>query len=62
MTITELIAKLEQLKNEHGDVKVVYVEDEHCNIRNVEQIVPRYPYKAGQVEDKTQPLLHVELF
>jgi len=44
MKITELIAKLEQLKTEHGDIEVCYLSGDpvpHCSIT---QVVPVYPW------------------
>jgi hypothetical protein len=36
MTISELITKLQELKEIHGDVEVMYVNE--CNIQRVEYI------------------------
>ena len=60
MTITELIAQLEQLKAVHGDIKVVYRAFDEGGTSNIHRIVPNYPYKWG-VEDKNQPACEIEL-
>lgn len=60
MTITELIAQLEQHKAVHGDIKVVYRAFDDSGTSNIDRIVPNYPYKWG-VEDKTQPAWQIEL-
>jgi hypothetical protein len=60
MTITELIAKLEELKADHGDVNVVYRAFDDGGTSNIDRFVPNYPYKWG-VEDKTQPAYEIEL-
>jgi hypothetical protein len=48
MTITELIANLEQLKAVHGDIKVSYYDTDRGVTSDINCAEPRYPYKAGQ--------------
>lgn len=62
MTITELIAQLEQLKAVHGDIKVSYHDNYEGGSCDIERVVPNYPYKPGEyVEDETQPAYQIEL-
>lgn len=60
MTITELIAQLEQLKAVHGDLKVQFHDNYEGGSCDIESVVPNYPYKWG-VEDNTQPAYQIEL-
>jgi len=63
MTITELIAQLEQLKAVHGDLKVKYHDNYEGGACDIDRIVPNYPAKDGEIwlEDKTQPAYQIEL-
>ena len=62
MTITELIAQLEQLKAVHGDLKVSYHDNYEGGSCDIERVVPNYPYKPEEyVEDETQPAYQIEL-
>ena len=63
MTITELIAQLEQLKAVHGDLKVSYHDNYEGGSCDIESVVAVYPMKKGEwgVEDKTQPAYEIEL-
>ena len=47
MTITELIAQLEQLKAVHGDLKVAYYDIFEGVTCDIDRAIPRYPSKAG---------------
>ena len=63
MTITELIAQLEQLKAVHGDLKVKYHDNYEGGSCDIESVGAVYPMKKGEwgVEDKTQPAYEIEL-
>ena len=63
MTITELIAQLEQLKAVHGDLKVAYRDTYEGGFCNIDSVGPSYSYKIGEwgVEDKTQPAWQIYL-
>ena len=62
MNITELIAKLEQVKNEHGDIEVRYHDNYEGGSMEIDRLVPCHPYKPGEyVEDETQPAYQIEL-
>lgn len=63
MTITELIAQLEQLKAVHGDLKVKYHDNFEGGSCDIARVVPNYPRKKGELyrEDKTQPAYQIEL-
>ena len=63
MTITELIAKLEELKAVHGDLNVEYHDNYEGGSCNIESVVAVYPMKKDEwgVEDKTQPAYEIEL-
>ena len=71
MTITELIAQLEQLKAVHGDLKVKYHDNYEGGSCDIARVVPNYPSnyfgsypsKKGELyrEDKTQPAYQIEL-
>ena len=55
MNITELVAKLEQAKNEYGDIKVCYHDNSDETSLEIDRLVPCRPYKMGEwVEDKNQ--------
>jgi hypothetical protein len=63
MNITELIAKLEQAKNEYGDIKVCYHDNSDETSLEIDRLVPCHPYKKmGEwVEDKNQPPYCIEI-
>ena len=63
MKISELVTKLEELKAEHGDIKVAYHDNYEGGTCDIDRVVPSYPYKLGEwgVEDKTQPADQIEL-
>lgn len=45
MTISELIANLEQQKLLHGDIEVYYVDSYGGGYDNVDRVEPSYPWK-----------------
>ena len=63
MTITELIAQLEQLKAVHGDIKVSYHDNYEGGSCDIDRIIPNYPAKKDEIwlEDKNQPAYQIEL-
>lgn len=63
MTITELIAQLEQLKVVHGDLPVRYHDNYEGGSSNIESVVAVYPMHRVEwgVEDKSKPAYEIEL-
>ena len=62
MNITELIAKLEQVKNEHGDIEVCYYDRSDKTSLEIDRLVLRRPWEPGrEVEDKNQPPYCIEI-
>jgi hypothetical protein len=54
MKITRLIEKLQEAKANHGDVDVCFPDMAEGGHINIDSVVPKYPWKAGQMcaEDK----------
>jgi hypothetical protein len=62
MKISELISKLEQLKTDHDDMDVCYIDHSDGCWCDVNEVVPSYPYKPlTWVEDSSQPACHITL-
>jgi hypothetical protein len=62
MKITELIANLQRMRREYGDIEVCYHDNYDGGSLEIKEVIPCRPYKAGEwVEDETQPPYCVEL-
>lgn len=64
MKISELVNKLEELKTEHGDLNVEYIDRHYDDSYEIIRVEPRYPYipgQGGKREDKIQPPTQIDL-